>query len=143
MRIAVRSFETGGEVRRVSRIRSFFTEALNDGWIYITAPAGTTYLSFIAEYGPDTWDEIATRWRIDIPDEPGIVYAGTAVIGGTHGWLNFRRNISRYFIEEAVIHDESDLAQAVVDRAGLNLGPMRTAIMQRHEGPLTFSTPTE
>ena len=156
------TFETGGQPRPVDRW-SFSEDSLAQGWVYLYVPPGPQYLAFsaggagmggagTARPGSQYLDFHAVgggaaqfkrmqRWRVDVPEGSKLVYAGTMAVDGAgiSRWLPqapLLRNFSRM-----EVRDESGEAQVLADRYLPGLGPIETALMQRHDGPIILRTP--
>jgi hypothetical protein len=143
--MALGTFETGGTLQRIERVRFFSDETRARGWTYLTVPRGTLYLAFLPPRRTDLFSylamfEHAQLWRIDVPEQSKIVYAGTLVVDGDSGFLLFGGEYLANF-RKMDVRDERADAKILVSEYGPDLGPMETAVMQRHDGPILFTTP--
>jgi len=111
------SFETGGEPERLALLRFLSPESRKNGWTYFVLPHGIHYL---AVYPPRRTDVFtyergirnAPRWRIDIPQDAKLVYAGTLRFTGESDWLLFGGRILRSIrIDEMGVTNDEELAQ--------------------------------
>ena len=138
--VGLGTFETGGQPRGVAS-RFFSEDSLAQGWTYLYVPPGSQYLAFHAVGGGAAQFERMQRWRVDVPDGSKLVYAGTMAVDGAgiSRWLPqapLLRNFSRM-----EVRDERGEAQALADRYVPGLGPIQTALMQSHDGPIILRTP--
>jgi len=82
-------FESGGLLRAM-RNRFVSTQAQDEDWAYFERPPGTYY---VAVAGPDSgpaWVDVTQgppermfHYRIDVPEQAGVVYVGTLELTGT------------------------------------------------------------
>ncbi len=112
------SFDTGGEPKRVAGLRFLSPESRKNGWTYFVLPHGTHYL---AVYPPRRTDVLtyargikdAPRWRIDIPPDARLVYAGTLRVVGTSDSLLVGGRIMRSMrTDEMSVTNEEEIAHA-------------------------------
>ena len=84
----------------------------------------------------------APRWRIDIPAGAAVVYVGTFDLRGTTMELLFGGwQMVAIDGDNSMVRDESALAGAVAAANLGGLGLPQTALMTRHTGPITLTTP--
>lgn len=107
-------------------------ETRRQGWIYFLLEPGIHYLSVRPPMNLDQCQLIkySSRWRIDIPTDTRLVYAGTLHFKGVHVKGMFGRSVSfRYW---APVRDEENLAQEVAAKHHSGLGSPLTVLMRRH-----------
>lgn len=144
--IALGTFETGGRVRRIEPMRFFSEDSRAQGWTYLSVPPGTLYLAFLPPRRTDLFTylamfENAQLWRIDVPERSKLVYAGALAVDGDGGFLLFGGQYLKNF-KRMEVRDEREEALALADRHVSGLGPIETVLMQRHDGPIILTTPT-
>lgn len=146
-------FESAGRLSAAVRHRFLSDASRREGWAYFELAPGTWYLGVI---GPDSnvsssvsrianQAEDIPRWRIEVPGDARVVYAGTLrVAGRTDGRLMFGNRIIRPIPgNEPAILDERGLAEALLAAVAPQDGPPHTALMQRWRPgePLVFRSP--
>ena len=145
--IALGTFETGGRVQRIEPMRFFSEDSRAQGWAYLSVPPGTLYLAFLPPRRTNLFTylamfESAQLWRIDVSERSKILYAGTLAIDGDGGFLLFGGTYLKNF-KRIEVRDEREEAQALANRHVPRLGPIEIALMQRHDGPIILTTPTD
>lgn len=143
--VALGTFETGGTLQRIEGMRFFSDDSRVRGWTFLLAPRGTLYLAFLPPRRTDLFSylamfERAQLWRIDVPEQSKIVYAGTLVVDGDGGFVLFGEKYLANF-RKMDVRDERADAKVLIREYVPDIGPMETAIMQRHDGPILFATP--
>lgn len=142
------TFETGGVPVRSSSLRFPSPASRNQGWTYFVLPHGTCYL---AVYPPRRTGAFAydrslintPRWRIDIPQGAGLVYAGTLHLTGKSDWLIGGGRIMNSIQHAATtVGNEQARAGKIAAECFPELGRMQVALMRRHEGgPVILKSP--
>lgn len=145
------SFDTVGEPRPVTS-RFLSEESQREGWTYFLLTSGVHYLAVI---GPDSsalsrsadqgFLNEAPRWRIDVPDDGRLFYAGTLHIRGkTEGKLLVGGSIiAPVGDDELVTGDDHEFGSRLLAEYFPNAGDVKTIQMQRwHPGePVIIRTP--
>jgi hypothetical protein len=141
------TFETGGEPKRLVPMHRFLSpESRQSGWTYFVLSPGTYYLAVYPPRRTDTFTyqhslQYAPRWRIDIPKNARLVYAGTVHLTGESDWLLFGGRIMRS-IQEISVRNDEDLAGKISSKYFSDIGPMDVALMRRHESePIILRSP--
>lgn len=141
------SFETGGEPRRLGLLRFLSPESRKDGWTYFVVPHGIHYL---AVYPPRRTDILtyeraiksAPRWRIDIPDNARLVYAGTLHLTGESSQLIFGgRILNSIRIDDMSATNEEEWARKLLTEGFPGFGDVQTALLSLHQGPTILRAP--
>lgn len=145
--IGLGTFETGGRAKPSGPWRFFSEDSRAQGWTYLSVPHGTLYFAFLPPRRTNTFDyidmfESAPLWRIDVPEKSKLVYVGTLAVDGESDFYLFGGKSLNHF-KRMEIRDEREAAQALADRHVPGLGPIKTALMQRHDGPIILTTPTD
>lgn len=142
------SFETGGVPVRSGSQRFPTPEARKQGWICFILPRGTCYLSVYPPRRTDafTYDrrlKNVPRWRIDVPENALLVYAGTMNLTGKSDWLiGGGRVMNSIHHEETTVRNEQALAEKVASECFAEFGRMKVSLMRRHEGgPVILRAP--
>jgi hypothetical protein len=142
------SFETGGEPKQSETLRFLSPESRHTGWTYFVLPQGTYYL---AVYPPRRTDlstyqrslENAPLWRIDVPENAKLVYAGTLHLTGDSDRLLFEGRIMRsIWGGQATVTNDHELARRLFAEYLPEMGEVQVVLMQRHEGgPIILRSP--
>ncbi len=144
--LGVGSFETIGEP--VGTTHHYLSdESRGEGWTYFLLSPGVFYLAVV---GPRT-DAIyqnpreAPRWRIDIPENTGLLYAGTLTLSGKTDstFLLGGKVVKPADNKETIVTDESDLAQNLLAGHFTNHAQTKTSLMQpwRRGDPIIIRSP--
>jgi hypothetical protein len=141
------SFETGGEPKRLEILRFLSPESRRNGWTYFILEHGTYYL---AVYPPRRTDALsyqrglknAPRWRIDVPRNAGLVYAGTLRFAGESDRLLFGGRIlkSIHMDTMSVANDEA-LARKLLIEHFPGLGEVHVVLLKPHKGTIILHSP--
>ena len=111
------------------------------GWIYFLREQRTYFVAIRSglELGYSIPIEYAPHWRIDVPLNSRLVYAGTLhYMGENKGFWN-DRNLAPY---KWLMRNEEDLAKEVAARHLPDLGPPLTILMQHTpRGKILLRTP--
>lgn len=143
--IAVGNFGTGGKLSRIEEMRFMSEASRADGWLYIFLPAGVQYFAFLPSRRTDifSYTEMfnhVQRWRVDATPTAGVVYAGSLLIEVDVAPLLFgQEHIDKLGRMEVL--DETGVAKSLVQKFVPNTHDVRTALMQKHKGPIILSTP--
>lgn len=135
-------FESAARLSYAFRQEFLSDDSRRAGWVAFRLTPGTWHLGMI---GPDSavpslvarfgkQDEDIPRWRIEVPEEARLVYAGTLrVMGRTDGRYMFGGGpiVKPAPGHEAEIVDERELAAAVLAAQPGNEGPLHSAPMKR------------
>ncbi len=145
--IGLGTFETGGQAKPSGPWRFFSEDSRAQGWTYLSVPPGILYFAFLPPRRTHIIDyiamfESAPLWRIDVPEKSKLVYVGTLAVDGESDFYLFGGKSLNHF-KRMEIRDEREAAQALADRHVPGLGPIKTALMQRHDGPIILTTPTD
>ena len=147
--IGLGTFETGGHAKPSGPWRFLSEDSRAQGWayMYLSVSPGTLYLAFLPPRRTDIFTyramfEGARLWRIDVPEKSKLVYVGTLAVDGESDFYLFGGKSLNHF-KRMEIRDEREAAQALADRHVPGLGPIKTALMQRHDGPIILTTPTD
>lgn len=142
------TFETGGVPLRSVSQRFPSPESRKQGWTCFVLPRGTCYLSV---YPPrrtniltyESAQKNAPRWRIDVPANAGIVYAGTMHLTGGSDWLiGGGRIMSSIHHQKTTVVNEQKLAAKVASECFPEFGRIHVSPMRRHEGgPVILRAP--
>lgn len=141
------SFETGGEPKRLERLRFLSPESRKDGWTYLVVPQGIHYL---AVYPPRRTDVLsyqrslktAPRWRMDIPANARLVYAGTLHLSGASSHLLLGGRIMNAIRTDTMsIANDAAAARTLLQEAFPEFGEPQTALLRRQEGPTILRSP--
>lgn len=134
------AFETGGVPVREWSQRFPSAESRKQGWTYFVLPKGTWYLAVYPPRRTDvfTYDRSlkdAPRWRIDVPGNAGVAYAGTMHLTGKSDWLIGSGRIMNSIHHEATtVRNERNLAGKIASECFPGIGRMQVALMRRHAG---------
>ena len=146
--LAIGNFETGGlPTQRLDWIRFLSEESRQNGWIYLVLTPGVHYMAVQGSRRTNAFTyaarfKTAPRWRLDIPADAAVVYAGTLDLRGTSMALLFGgRLMVTIEGDNSTVRDESVLAADVIGRNLADLGSPKTALMTYHTGPLILTTP--
>jgi hypothetical protein len=141
------SFDTGGEPTRLTSLRFLSPESRKDGWTYFVLPQGVHYL---AVYPPRRTDVLTyeqsikntPRWRMDIPPDVRLVYAGTLRLTGESTQLLFgERIMTSIQFDAANVTNDEELARKLLTEQFPELGEVRTVLLRRHQGPAILHAP--
>lgn len=144
--LALGRFETGGVPERLAK-RFLSAESRKDGWVFLVVPPGTYYLAFL----PPQHNDVLTfersikdvpRWRVDIPPDARIVYAGTMRISRTSDQLLFGGPSMRTLrTDELNVANDEELARALATKELPGIGEVRVVLMRLQEGPTILHAP--
>ena len=144
--IALGGFETGGELHR--KIPAHLSsQTRKDGWLYFLLEPGFHYLAIQPPRRSDVWSyensfKRAPLWRLDIPPQTSIVYAGTFHIPIIKQKMLFGGvSIKSFITDSIVILDDEDAARKIAADFFPELETFKTMLMVKHEGPIILKTP--
>jgi hypothetical protein len=139
-------FATGGEVHQILPV--FLSEqARMEGWIYVLLEPGLHYLAVLPPRRTDVSSyalmfEDAPLWRLDVPAETKLVYAGTLHLPCVEQKLLFgARTISSIVTDESTVRNDEETACKIAAEFFQEFGVPKTVLMQRHRGPIILRTP--
>ena len=132
--LGIGGFETLGEPRPIVH-RFLSEESRRNGWTYYVLSPGAYYLAVL---GPES-DAIfktlreAPRWRMDIPENTGFLYAGTIQVKGrSSGRFLFGGKVVKPVHEgEYALKDEHELANSLLIQHFPDSGETKTVLIQR------------
>jgi len=143
---ALGGFETGGELLR--KIPKFISsQTRKDGWLYFLLEPGYHYLAVQPPRWGDVWSyensfKSAPLWRLDIPSQTGIVYAGTLHILGIRQKMLFGGiSIKSFITDSIVVRNDEEAARKIAGDFFPELQPFKTMLMAKNEGPIILKTP--
>jgi len=144
--LALGGFETGGELHR--KIPAHLSsQTRKDGWLYFVLEPGFHYLAIQPPRRSDVWSyensfKRAPLWRLDIPPQTRIVYAGTLHIPIIKQKMFFGGvSIKSFITDSIVILDDEDAARKIAADFFPELETFKTMLMVKHEGPIILKTP--
>ena len=145
--IGLGTFDTGGTPRQVEFVRFFSEESRAQGWTYMLVQPSTIYLAFLPFRQTDAFTYLdmfksAQPWRVDLPTNSKLVYAGTLAIEGEGVYYLGGGGKKLRSFTRMEVRDEREEAQAIANHNVPGLGPIETVLMQRHDGPIILTTPT-
>ena len=141
------SFETGGEPKRLPLLRFLSPESRKDGWTYFVLPHGIHYL---AVYPPRRTDVLtyerelknAPRWRMDIPPNARLVYAGTLRFTGESTGLLFGGRIVRTIrIDDMSVTNDEESARKLLTEEFPEFGEIQILLLRLQQGPIILRSP--
>jgi hypothetical protein len=141
------SFKTGGEPERLALLRFLSPESRKNGWAYFVLPHGIHYL---AVYPPRRTDVFtyercirnAPRWRIEIPQDVRLVYAGTLHFTGESDWLLLGGRILRSIrIDAMSVTNDEELARKLLMEELPGFGEAQTFLLSLQQGPIILRSP--
>ena len=139
--LALGGFETGGKLRR--KIPAHLSsQTRKDGWLYFVLEPGFHYLAVQPPRRSDIWSyensfNSAPLWRLDIPPQTGIVYAGTLHIPIIKQKMLFGGlSIKSFITDSIVVIDDEDAARKIAADFFPELETFKTMLMVKHEGPI-------
>jgi hypothetical protein len=137
------TLETVGEPRVVGN-RFISKESRRAGWTYFVLAPGVYYLAVIGPEGSAIYKagagkylQEAPRWRIDVPENAKLIYAGTLQLTGkSDGSLLFGgKVITPINSDEFTLRDDHELARSLLSEHFPDAGETQTILMQRwHRG---------
>ena len=144
--LALGGFETGGKVEPVQSYRFLSKETRQQGWIYFILEPGTYYLAVQPPRNTNAFTyasgfQYAPHWRIDVPTDARLVYAGTLHLPGSGQWVLFgSRRLTSF--TALTVRNEEDLARKIASEHLAELGTPLTVPMQLYTGgPILLRTP--
>jgi|688.fasta_scaffold100857_5 hypothetical protein len=141
------SFKTGGEPERLVPLRFLSPESRKNGWTYFVLPHGIHYLTVHPPRRTDAFTyergiRNAPRWRIDIPQDARLVYAGTLRFTGESDALLLGGRIVRSIrIDEMSVSNDEDLARKLLTEEFPGLGEAQTLLLSLQQGPTILRSP--
>lgn len=141
------SFKTGGEPERLALLRFLSPESRKNGWTYFVLPQGIHYLTVYPPRRTDVFTyergiRNAPRWRIDIPQDAKLVYAGTLRFTGESDWLLFGGRILRSIrIDEMSVTNDEELAHQLLTEEFPGFGEAQTVLLRLQQGPTILRSP--
>lgn len=142
-------FASGGTLRPAPQ--AFLSpETRKDGWTYLLLEPGVHYLGVNTPQNGDSfsydasWRRLPPRWRLEVPANATVIYAGTLFVPGTGSALIFGgRRLQRFAPERFEIRDEVGRAEGIHATWLRELGPLTAQLVQPHRAaePLIFETP--
>ena len=144
--MAMGDFETGGVLKPILFPKFLSAETGKQGWTYFILEPGIYYLGVQGQRRTDAktynlkWEQVQ-RYRMDVPPDSPVVYAGTLHLECRSDWFLFG---AKYccFIDSQVVKNEEALAQQVVSETLKATGRPKTVLMKRHaQETLIFGIP--
>lgn len=141
------TFETGGEPKRREIPRFLSPESRQRGWTYFILEHGTYYLSVYPPRRTDVFTyerglKNAPRWRIDVPRNARLVYAGTLRFTGESDWLLFGGRILRSIQTDTMsVADDEELARKLLIEHFPGLGEVQAVLLKPHKGTIILHSP--
>jgi hypothetical protein len=133
------SFKTGGEPEPLTRLRFLSSGSRTNGWTYFVLPHGIYYLA-VSSYEHSV--EATPHWRIDIPQDARLVYAGTLRFTGVSEGLPFGlRTIRSIQFDEMRVTNEEELARKLLTEAFPGFGEAQTCLMRLQQGTIILRSP--
>ncbi|OGQ88627.1 MAG: hypothetical protein A2512_07295 [Deltaproteobacteria bacterium RIFOXYD12_FULL_56_24] len=141
------SFETGGEPKRLALLRFLSPESRKEGWTYFVLPHGIHYL---AVYPPRRTDVLtyerglknAPRWRLDIPLNARLIYAGTLRFTGESIPLLFGgRIMTSIRIDEMRVTNDEEWARKLLTEEFPGFGEVQSVLLRLQQGPTILRSP--
>ncbi len=145
--LALGGFETGGEVRQILPV-FLSAQTQKEGWIYVLLEPGLHYLAVLPPRRTNVKSyalmfEDAPLWRLDIPAETKLVYAGTLHLPCVEQKLLFgAKTISSIVVDKSTIRNDEQAARRIAAEFFPEFGTPKTMLMQRHKGPIILRTPS-
>jgi hypothetical protein len=144
--LALGDFKTGGEPHRI--IPTYLSsQTRKDGWTYFVLEPGFHYLAVQPRRQSDVWSyensfKSVPLWRLDIPSQTKIVYAGTLHIPGIRQKMLFGGiSIKSFITDSIVVRNDEEAARKIAGDFFPELQPFKTRLMVKHEGPIILRTP--
>jgi hypothetical protein len=143
---ALGGFETGGELHRKVPAH-LSSQTRKDGWLYFVLEPGFHYLAIQPPRRTDVWSyensfKNAPLWRLDIPPQTGIIYAGTLYLPIIKQKLLFGDSTIQSFITDGiVVLNNEDAARKIAADFFSQLETYKTVLMAKHEGPIILKFP--
>jgi hypothetical protein len=153
--LGIVDFDTGGQERPAAYAlgRGLDSKSAADGWYFMLLEPGTHYLvaggtrigggdTSQKNFEPDQGGQVrAIRARVDVPQDVGVVYAGSLRLSVTARRGFFEREFIAIDDTAVSITDESEAAAALVADKVPWAGASHTSLMSRHRQPtLQFRT---
>ena len=141
------SFKTGGEPERLALLRFLSPESRKNGWTYFVLPHGIHYLTVYPPRRTDVFTyergiRNAPRWRIDIPQDARLVYAGTLRFTGESDGLLLGGRIMRSIrIDEMSVTNDEELARKLLTEEFPGFGEAQTFLLRLQQGPTILRSP--
>lgn len=141
------SFKTGGEPERLALLRFLSPESRKNGWTYFVLPHGIHYLTVYPPRRTDVFTyergiKNAPRWRIDIPQDARLVYAGTLHVAGESDGLLLGGRIMRSIrIDEMRVSNDEELARKLLTEEFPGLGEAQTLLLRLQQGTTILRSP--
>lgn len=138
--LTVGGFMTGGRVQLAFPQRHLSDKTRHEGWTYFVLDPGPHILAVcptaLSQFKKNADDFNSTpHWRIDVPDDARLVYAGTLHISREFNLEPFKK-------EDLSLREEEELAQRVATETLPGMVPFKTALMRPHDaGLLMLRTP--
>lgn len=142
-------FSTGGKIRPAAQL-FLSADTRRNGWTYLLLEPGIYYLAPHVFQNDNafaydaSWEATPPRWRLEVPSQPAVIYAGTLFVPGAGRWMLFRgRRMYQFEPQHFQVRDESTLA-ATIQQAWLkDLGPISTQLVHPHSSyePIILETP--
>lgn len=142
-------FSTGGKIRPSAQ-RFLSKDTRKNGWTYLLLEPGIYYLAPHAPQNENafaydaSWKTTQPCWRVDVPNETPVIYAGTLFVPGKGLWQIFGgRRMSVFDTERFEVRNEPALATAIHQEWLKDLGTLSTQLVQPHSPsePITLETP--
>lgn len=141
------SFETGGEPERQLQLRFVSPESRKNGWVYFVLPHGIHYLTVYPPRRTDVFTynraiKDAPRWRMDVPQDATLVYAGTLRFSGESDGLLFGGRIMRSIrVGDMGVANDEELARKLLAQEFPGFGEAQTLLLRRQLGPIILRSP--
>jgi len=144
--LALGGFKTGGEPQQI--IPTYLSsQTRKDGWTYFVLEPGFHYLAVQPPRQSDVWSyetsfNSVPLWRLDIPPQSRIVYAGTLHIPGIRQKMLFGGiSIKSFIMDSIVVRNDEEAARKIASDFFPELQPLKTMLMAKQEGPIILKTP--
>lgn len=142
-------FSSGGKLR-VAPLAFFSKKTRLDGWTYLLLEPGLYYLGPHPPQNENSfaydrsWRGMTPCWRLEIPRDAGVIYAGTLFIPGRGmGQIFGGRRLQAFDRQRFEVRDETIFAERMWESWLKGLGRLATRLVTPHAAtePLILETP--
>ena len=144
--VAIGESDQGGHVSQIDFMRFLSGASRAEGWTYFVLRPGVFYFAFLPQRRTDIFSYVAMfnkaqKWRLEVPENRPVVYAGTMHIKGIGRSLLFG---GQYLVdfESMTVLDQRNLAKESVAQVLSELGAPITSLLIRQDGPIKLGAIT-
>lgn len=142
-------FKSGGEVKRIEKLRFLSDKSRQEGWTYLLLDPGNHYLSVYPPRRTNVFAyhemiKLAPRWQFDIPSGTSFAYLGTMNLIGVRRFMLFGGNDTSAirYEETQIVNDQAEAKEIIASHFPDLNGELETILLEEQAGgPVILKQP--